>query len=207
MKAGSGSTPSATGAHGIGSSGSAVAHARAPGRTVAGGPPTGATYRSRSSVGAFTSPSAGNKSKGHGIDALNTRLNASLPAGIPVTYSDRQYTNDLTQALSEARAAYYQAAAPPQSVLDRALYVLRQGGNVVDEHGSILYVLKKQRFFGIEICTGWKVENDGAGAEGGTHSASAAANARPPRAASRPCRQRRQVTGEELLRAFAQRRR
>ncbi len=118
-------------------------------------------------MGAFTSPSAGNKSKGHGIDALNTRLNASLPAGIPVTYSDRQYTNDLTQALSEARAAYYQAAAPPQSVLDRALYVLRQGGNVVDEHGSILYVLKKQRFFGIEICTGWKVENDGAGAEGG----------------------------------------
>ncbi|MDQ2909064.1 MAG: hypothetical protein M3R44_06930, partial [Candidatus Eremiobacteraeota bacterium] len=101
------------------------------------------------------------------LAALNSRLNAFLPAGTPVAYSDRQYTNDLTQALTEARAAYYQVAAPPQSVLERALYVVRQGAGLADGHGSIVYILKKQRFFGIEICTGWKVENDGSGAIGG----------------------------------------
>lgn len=152
---------------GTGDSRSSAAGAGARGRTVALRT-SPASSRTRSHLAAFsTSPNAANSSKGRALDALNARLNASLPAGTAVTYADREYTNDLTQALAEARAAYYQAAAPPQSVLDRALYVVRQGSNALDGHGSILYVLKKQRFFGIEICTGWKVENDGAAAIGG----------------------------------------
>lgn len=147
--------------------GSAGAEAHARSKAVAVLRSSGGTVRGRSHVGAFTSPSAGTQSKGRSLDALNARLNASLPAGTSVAYSDRQYTNDLTQALAEARATYYQAAAPPQNVLDRALYVIRQAGNALDGRGSLLYVLKKQRFFGIEICTGWKVENDGSSAVGG----------------------------------------
>jgi len=163
-----GKATKAAGERGTGGVRSSAVGVGAHGRTVAIRPAAAASSRVRSHLGAFsTSGSVASPSKGHSVEALNARLNASLPAGIPVAYANREYTNDLTQALAEARQAYYQAAAPPQSVLDRALYVIRQGGNSLDGHGSILYVLKKQRFFGIEICTGWKVENDGAGAVGG----------------------------------------
>ncbi|MBC5798967.1 MAG: hypothetical protein GIX03_00170 [Candidatus Eremiobacteraeota bacterium] len=166
FKLGPGTAAGAAGERGAGSRSSA-AGVGGRGRTVALRT-SPVSSRTRANLGAFrTPPNAGTPSKGRALDALNARLNASLSAGTAVTYSDRQYTNDLTQALAEARAAYYQAAAPPQSVLDRALYVVRQGSNALDGHGSILYVLKKQRFFGIEICTGWKVENDGAAAIGG----------------------------------------
>ena len=59
-------------------------------------------------------------------------------------------------------------AAPPPEVLAKALYVVRQPGGILGgaQH-SVLYVLHKRKILGFEICTGWKVENDGAGAIGG----------------------------------------
>ncbi len=60
---------------------------------------------------------------------------------------------------------YYQAAAPPQSVLDKAIDVVRQRGLVGPP--AILYILKRQRIFGIEICTGWVIEPTATGPQGG----------------------------------------
>ncbi len=133
---------------------------------AAAAPKGGATLATAGSRGAArahpVSPSAG-----RGLDALNSRLNASLPAG-DVAYGSREYTNDLLQAISAAKEDYYKAAAPPVDVLARALYVVQQpGGLLGGARKSVLYVLSKRRILGFEICTGWKVENDGSGAIGG----------------------------------------
>jgi hypothetical protein len=70
--------------------------------------------------------------------------------------------NDLQQAVDEAKAEYYKAAAPPPEILAKALYVLRERGTLLGP-SSVLYVLKKRRIFGFEICTGWFVQQPAGG--------------------------------------------
>jgi hypothetical protein len=86
-----------------------------------------------------------------------------LPNG-NVGYSDKQYVNDLGAAVQQAQADYYKKAAPPQSILDRALEIVRQNGTLLGPP-SIVYILKRQRIFGILICTGWKIEQPSGGGE------------------------------------------
>ncbi len=107
---------------------------------------------------------AGNANNG-AIDKLNGRLNALLPQGDPVAYSSKHYTNTLDAAIEAVRSEYYAAAAPPPSVLARVLRVVRQHGSLLDHSVSIVYIVKRQRFFGIDICTGWKVETPEPGAK------------------------------------------
>ncbi|MGB8205327.1 MAG: hypothetical protein WCE83_11670 [Candidatus Baltobacteraceae bacterium] len=96
------------------------------------------------------------------IADLNARLNAQLPQGGAVAYSSKAYVNDLQQAVDEAKAQYFKAAAPPPDVLAKALYVVRQRGTLLGPP-SILYVIKKRRIFGFEICTGWLVQQAAGG--------------------------------------------
>jgi len=96
------------------------------------------------------------------LSNLNARLNGDLPGG-DVLYSHRLYVNDVSQAVSQAQAEYFKKAAPPQSVLDRALYVVRQSGLLGPP--SIVYVIKRQRIFGFEICTGWMIQQPPGGGE------------------------------------------
>jgi len=84
-----------------------------------------------------------------------------LPTGA-VAYGSKEYINDLRAATDQARSQYYQNAAPPQSVLDKALEIVRQAGTLLGPP-SIVYILKRQRILGIEICTGWKVEQPSGG--------------------------------------------
>ncbi len=98
------------------------------------------------------SPQAGASSGS--LNSLNSRLNGDLPSS-DVSYSHRLYVNDIGQAVEEAQAEYFQKAAPPQGVLERALYIVRQGGLLGPP--SIVYVLKRERILGIEICTGWEI--------------------------------------------------
>ncbi|GAC1314846.1 MAG: hypothetical protein NVSMB21_26040 [Vulcanimicrobiaceae bacterium] len=92
-------------------------------------------------------------------------MSASLPAGTPVAYASKRYANALDAAVDEVRAAYYAAAAPPASVLARVLKIVRQRGSLLDRGSSIVYIVKRQRLFGLEICTGWKVESPEPGAK------------------------------------------
>lgn len=89
-----------------------------------------------------------------------------LPAGSPVTYGRKEYIDDLTAAVGRAREEYYRAAAPPPAVLAKAIAILRQKGTLLGP-ASIVYILKRQRIFGIEICTGWKIEQTASGPQGG----------------------------------------
>lgn len=98
-----------------------------------------------------------------GLDKLNERLNAELPSG-DVAYNHKEYVNDIDAAVQEAQAEYFKKAAPPQGILDRALYVVRQGGTLLGP-AAIVYVLKRERIFGIEICTGWKIEQPAGGGD------------------------------------------
>jgi hypothetical protein len=86
-----------------------------------------------------------------------------LPSG-NVAYSDKQYVNDLGAAVAQAQADYFKRAAPPQSVLDKALEIIHQSGGIFGGPG-IVYILKRQRIFGITICTGWKIEQPVGGGE------------------------------------------
>jgi hypothetical protein len=87
---------------------------------------------------------------------LNKRLNALLPSG-PVAYENKEYIGDLNAAVDQAKAAAVAAVAPPQSVLDHAIAVVRQHGVLLDASSSIVYIIKRQRIFGFNICTGWKI--------------------------------------------------
>jgi hypothetical protein len=97
------------------------------------------------------------------LAGLNARLNGALPGG-QVAYSHQLYVNDIGQAVQQAQAEYFKKAAPPQGILDRALYVVRQAGTLLGPP-SIVYVLKRERILGIEICTGWKIEQPSGGGE------------------------------------------
>jgi hypothetical protein len=111
-----------------------------------------------------SSPAANN----NGDSSLNRRLNALLPSG-PVAYSNKEYVGDLNAAVDQAKAAAYAAVAPPQSVLDRAIAVVRQHGVLLDTSSSIVYIIKRQKIFGFNICTGWKISYPAGGGppEGG----------------------------------------
>jgi len=99
------------------------------------------------------------------IDKLNGRLSAMLPQGAPVAYSKKHFANTLDEAVDAVRAEYYAAAAPPPEILARVLKVVRQRGTPLDRSSSIVYIIKRQRILGIEICTGWKVETPVPGAK------------------------------------------
>jgi hypothetical protein len=81
-----------------------------------------------------------------------------LPGG-DVAYGSKQFVGDMQAAIDRAQEDYYKAAAPPPNVLAKALYIIRQHG-LLGGPASIVYVLKRQRIFGIEICTGWKIEQE-----------------------------------------------
>jgi hypothetical protein len=100
------------------------------------------------------------------LDKLNSRLNGLLPSGDPVAYSDKHYENDLGAAVAEAEEQYYKAAAPPPAVLAKVIDVVKQRGSLLGPP-TILYILKRQRIFGIEICTGWQIEQTPTGPQGG----------------------------------------
>jgi hypothetical protein len=95
------------------------------------------------------------------LNSLNARLNALIPT-TGVSYSSKQYVNDLHLAIDQAKTEYYKNAAPPQSVLDHALEIVHQR-DMLGGPPAIVYILKRQRIFGIEICTGWKVEQPSGG--------------------------------------------
>jgi hypothetical protein len=97
------------------------------------------------------------------LDKLNERLNAALPSG-DVAYSHKEYVNDIDAAVQQAQEEYFKKAAPPQGILDRALYIVRQKGTLLGPP-VIVYVLKRERIFGIEICTGWKIEQPPGGGD------------------------------------------
>ena len=90
-----------------------------------------------------------------------------LPGG-DVAYGSKEYAGDMQAAVERAQEDYFRAAAPPPEVLAKALYIVRQRGSLVGP-ASVVYVLKRQKFFGIEICTGWKIEQspDGGPPTGG----------------------------------------
>jgi hypothetical protein len=90
------------------------------------------------------------------VARLNARLQGLLPSPQAVVYSQRHVTNDLQAAIDEAEAEYFKAAAPPPDVLAKALYVIQVKGTLLTAP-SIMYVLKKQRILGFEICSGWYV--------------------------------------------------
>jgi hypothetical protein len=79
-----------------------------------------------------------------------------------VAYGSKQYVGDMQAAIEQAQEDYFKAAAPPPEVLAKALYIVRQRGSLVGP-SSIVYILKRQRIFGIEICTGWKIEQESGG--------------------------------------------
>jgi hypothetical protein len=95
------------------------------------------------------------------LSSLNARLNALIPT-TNVTYSSKEYVNNLNLAIDQVKADYYKNAAPPQSVLDHALEIVHQNG-LLGGPPSIVYIIKRQRIFGILICTGWKVEQPAGG--------------------------------------------
>jgi hypothetical protein len=122
-----------------------------PGASLAGG------SGSQKGAVAYTPPGASNSGASSAAESsLNRRLNALLPNG-PVAYSNKEYVGDLNAAVDQAKAAAYAAVAPPQSVLDRAIEVVRQRGVLLDASSSIVYIIKRQRIFGFNICTGWKI--------------------------------------------------
>lgn len=77
--------------------------------------------------------------------------------GGDVAYSQAHHTNDLAAAIAQAEQDYFKAAAPPPDILARALYVVTRNANALEPQ-RIMYVLKKRRILGFEICSGWLVE-------------------------------------------------
>ena|GEM_PF-6157841 len=74
-----------------------------------------------------------------------------------MTYGTKHDTNEIKVAIEAAQAEYYAAAAPPSDVLAKVIKVVKQGGGLLDGGSpAIVYILKRQRILGIEICTGWK---------------------------------------------------
>ena len=106
-------------------------------------------------------PTPGPNPNNGSLDKLNARLNGMLGGG-PVTYQQHQYVGDIQAAIEQAQEDYFKSAVPPPSVLAKALYIVRQHGSLVGPP-SIVYVLKRQKIFGIEICTGWKIEQASGG--------------------------------------------
>jgi len=84
-----------------------------------------------------------------------------LPTTGDVSHETKHFENpDLGAAISKAEASYYEAAAPPPSVLAKAIKVVRQGsrqGGILTGPSAIVYILKRQRIFGLEVCTGWQI--------------------------------------------------
>jgi hypothetical protein len=97
------------------------------------------------------------------LDKLNARLNSMLPSG-DVAYSHREYGNTIDEAVEEAQAEYLKKVAPPPGVLARALEIVRQKGTLLGPP-TIVYILKRERILGFEICTGWKIEQPPGGGE------------------------------------------
>ncbi|MBD5606226.1 MAG: hypothetical protein IAI48_14240, partial [Candidatus Eremiobacteraeota bacterium] len=98
---------------------------------------------------------------------LNRRLNGLLPTSGNVAFSDKHYENpNLNDIISRAQADYYKAAAPPPSVLAKAIAVVKQRGVLLGPP-AVLYILKRQRVLGFEICTGWYVTQTATGPQGG----------------------------------------
>ncbi len=116
-----------------------------------------------------SSPSSAGSSSS--LDALNRRLNALLPTNGDVSYNSKHFENpDIGAAISQAEASYYEAAAPPPSVLAKAIKVVRQGsrqGGILTGPSAIVYILKRQRIFGLEVCTGWQILQTPYGPQGG----------------------------------------
>jgi hypothetical protein len=110
-------------------------------------------------------PTPGPRPQSGDLAKLNGRLNGMLPND-RVAFANKQYVNELGAAVDQAKAENYKAAAPPPSVLAKAIAILRQGGSLLGQP-TILYLLKRQRILGIEICTGWKIEQTPHGPEGG----------------------------------------
>jgi hypothetical protein len=118
-----------------------------------------------STPGAASSPSSAGSSSS--LDALNRRLNALLPSTGDVSYDSKHFENpDIGAAISQAEAGYYEAAAPPPSVLAKAIKVVKQGGTLLGP-SAIVYILKRQRIFGFELCTGWQIIQTPTGPQGG----------------------------------------
>jgi hypothetical protein len=94
-----------------------------------------------------------------------------LPTNGDVAYDSKHFENaDLGAAISKAEASYYEAAAPPPSVLAKAIKVVRQGsrqGGILTGPSAIVYILKRQRIFGLEVCTGWQILQTPYGPQGG----------------------------------------
>ncbi len=156
---------SAAGAKGSATSGSGASSASGG---AAGGAAGSAAGTQKGAV-AYTNPGAASPAaSNNGDSSLNRRLNALLPSG-PVAYSNKEYVGDLNAAVDQAKAAAYAAVAPPQSVLDRAIAVVRQRGVLLDSSSSIVYIIKRQKIFGFNICTGWKISYPAGGGppEGG----------------------------------------
>jgi hypothetical protein len=86
---------------------------------------------------------------------LNARLHALIPNN-PVAYAHSQIVSDLSDAIARAEAEYNEKLAPPPDVLKRALYVVDRK-RTEDEPDSITYVLKQYKFFGFQVCVGWRV--------------------------------------------------
>lgn len=139
---GAGSNSGSGGTHGS---------AKAPPGTTAYAPPSGSSTQSGSS---------------EALDRLNSRLNGLLPSGNPVTYSNKHYQNDLGAAVAQAEEEYYRAAAPPPEILAKAIDVVKQRGSLLGPP-TIVYILKRQKILGIEICTGWQIESTASGPQGG----------------------------------------
>jgi hypothetical protein len=99
------------------------------------------------------------------LDRLNARLNGLIGGG-DVAYSNKHYENDLGSAVAQAEEDYYRAAAPPPSVLAKAIDVVRQRSPILGQP-TILYILKRQRIFGFEICTAWQILPTVTGPQGG----------------------------------------
>jgi hypothetical protein len=132
--------------------------------------PAAASSASPRSTTAFVpnaapSPASGGSSSS--LDALNRRLNALLPTNGDVSYDSKRFENpDLSAAVSQAEAGYYEAAAPPPSVLAKAIKVVKQSGTLLGPP-TIVYILKRQRIFGFELCTGWQIIQTPTGPQGG----------------------------------------
>ena len=94
-----------------------------------------------------------------------------MPTTGDVSYETKHFENpDLGAAISKAEASYYEAAAPPPSVLAKAIKVVRQGsrqGGILTGPSAIVYILKRQRIFGLEVCTGWQILQTPYGPQGG----------------------------------------
>lgn len=88
-----------------------------------------------------------------------------LPGG-DVAYANKQYVNDIGAAVERAKAEYYRAAAPPPSVLAKAIAIVRQKGSLLGPP-TVVYLIKRQRILGLEICTGWQIVDTPHGPEGG----------------------------------------